>query len=193
MANKVNQSKSIAGGDIVGNDKITYNINITNSYETDNDNKKDELPHKGHWVIKGSNKEITNNELIKSENTVLQIDGNIARAEVAMPDGNKIYAEYDFNTGAVLNWVTPYPIKEYSIDIPPEIIVNKEEGVTVIKEVRYYAEKYTLKFGGLFQSLYDLNTRELIDVDVKAPCGMRIVRNDIEKKFSIIDSKDIKL
>ncbi|ABX41309.1 SIR2 family NAD-dependent protein deacylase [Lachnoclostridium phytofermentans] len=138
------------------------------------------------WIRSDTRKGVSSNELIKCGDVVTQLDGNVVRAEVDMPDGKSIYAEFNIDRNEVSNVVIDGYPQAYSLDIPKNIIVNKQEGMIIIQGIEYRAEKYILKFGGYLNSIYDKVSGELQDISAKAPVGMTITVDETNKLLRIV-------
>jgi len=157
-------------------------------YEKINDNNMQTIKT---WTRSDTGKVVTPNDLIKQGNTMLQIDGDEARCEIKTPDGKIIYAEFDINSNGVKNIVIKGYPQEYSLDIPQSVIVNKQEGVTIIQGVEYHAKKYVLKFGGYLNAIYDEVSGKMQDVSAKAPAGMSVFLDQTNKLVRIVDKSDV--
>lgn len=143
------------------------------------------------WTRLDTKNIVTSNELIKNGNNILQLDGDEARCEIKTDDGQIMYAEFDIESGGVKNIVIEgYPM-EYSLDIPKNIIINKQEGISSVQGIKYRAEKYILKFGGYLVAIYDLKSGKIKDIDSKAPAGMSVFVDSKHKLVRIIDKSEI--
>lgn len=143
------------------------------------------------WTRSDTGKVVTPDELITQGNTKLQIDGDEARCETKTPDGKILYAELSIsNNGAKNILIEGYP-QEYSLDIPQSVIVNIQEGVTIIQGVKYYAKKYILKFGGYLNAIYDEASGKMQDICAKAPAGMSVFVDDTNKLVRIVDKSGV--
>ncbi len=158
-----------------------------NALGLDHQTFDDNANSKAVWINTETGKVIDNGEVLEVGNTkTVVIDGTIM-GEVEMPDGKKIYAEFDAKTGALLRNPSPYPISEYVINISEELILERKNEQIILDNKKYYAEIYVLKFGGEAQLIYDLTTKKLaFDPYIKAPAGMTVIRNDSYRNFSII-------
>jgi hypothetical protein len=143
------------------------------------------------WTRSDTGKVVTPDELIKQGNTMLQIDGDEARCEIKTSDGKIMYAEFDINSNAAKNIVIEGFPQEYALNIPQSVIVNKQEGVTIIQGVKYHAKKYVLKFGGYLNAIYDEVSGKLQDVSAKAPAGMSVVLDETNKLVRIVNKSDV--
>lgn len=151
-------------------------------------NNNNSMQKANTWTRSDTGGAISPNELIKHHNTVTQIDGNIARTEIHAPEGKTIYAEVDLNNNAVKHVsIEGYP-QEYTLGIPQNIILNKQDGLTIISGIEYRAEKYTLKFGGYLTAIFDKASGKMQDVDAKAPAGMLVNIDIANKLISFIDN-----
>lgn len=50
------------------------------------------------WTRSDTGKTIFPNELLRNGNVVAQLDDNVTRAEINMPDGKTMYAEFDVDS-----------------------------------------------------------------------------------------------
>lgn len=156
-----------------------------NSMKVDNDSKK--------WYRSDTGEEVLSTELLKYGNLTAQIDGTVARAEVRKPDGKTIYAEIDMKNNSASNIVAEGYPQEYVIDVPQNLIISKKEGTTIIQDVTYREEICLLKFNGYVQAIYDINNNKLQDLNARAPVGMTISVDTINKKICFLNKDDIKM
>lgn len=101
-----------------------------------------------------------------------------------LPDGADTHAVLDTKTGAVRLEKTPYPLEQYRIDVPENLIVRLEEGMTEISGKKYYAKRYHLKWGKSATFIFDSDDHEkLIDMCIDT----RTFINHTEKVISILN------
>lgn len=124
------------------------------------------------WYRSDTGEEVRPDQLLKIGNTTAQIDGNIARAEILLPNGKTMYTEYDIETNGINLVKTEGFPEEYELKIPPELIIKKLQGFFTVQNKNYPAEKYILKFGGYLVAVYDINEHKLLEFDAHAPAGM---------------------
>ena len=144
------------------------------------------------WYRSDTGKEVLPTELLKYGNMTAQIDGTVARVEVCKPDGKTIYTEIDTKNNSASHIVAEGFPQEYVIDIPQNIIINKEECTTIIQGITYRVEIYLLKFNGYVQAIYDINDNKLQDINIQAPAGMTAFVDTTNNKIRIINKDDIK-
>lgn len=144
------------------------------------------------WYRSVTGKEVLPTELLKYGNMTAQIDGTVARVEVCKPDGKTIYTEIDTKNNSASHIVAEGFPQEYVIDIPQNIIINKEECTTIIQGITYRVEIYLLKFNGYVQAIYDINDNKLQDINIQAPAGMTAFVDTTNNKIRIINKDDIK-
>lgn len=143
------------------------------------------------WICSDIGKAVSPNELIKYGDGIIQLDDNVIRTEVNMPDGKPIYAEFDTDRNEASNIASDGYPQEYSLDIPKNIILNKQEDVATIQGIEYRIEKYKFKFGGYLNATYDKVSGKLQDLSAKAPVGMIVFVNATDKLVSIVDKTAI--
>lgn len=189
----------------VGSNTGTINFNQTLSTEAmeqlasavANEVKKQTVPtvqkqtdgepvEKQRWFRSDTGEEVLPNQLVKTENATLQLDGNIGRMEMVMPDGKSMYVEYDIEKNAIFSLKADGYPQEYSLDIQDRIKLSMERFHAKINGKNCYVEKYTLKFGGFLLAVYDEENRILQHVEAKAPAGMKCFASPIEKKITFI-------
>lgn len=152
---------------------------------------KNELQTGKLWIRSDTGKAVLPNELIKYGDNAMQLDGNVTRADIKMPDGKTMYAEVDVKRKTGSNITTDGYPQEYFLEIPQSIIVNKQEGDIIFKGIECRIEKYVLKFGGYFIAIYDKISGELQECSGKAPAGMTIIQDVTNKLVRIVDDNVI--
>ena len=165
-------------------------VNHLKLYFSKNNMKIENSPSK--WYRSDTGKEVLPTELLKYGNMTAQIDGTVARVEVCKPDGKTIYTEIDTKNNSASHIVAEGFPQEYVIDIPQNIIINKEECTTIIQGITYRVEIYLLKFNGYVQAIYDINDNKLQDINIQAPAGMTAFVDTTNNKIRIINKDDIK-
>ncbi|MDD4016116.1 MAG: hypothetical protein PHQ92_10740 [Petrimonas sp.] len=139
------------------------------------------------WVNSETGTAIDNGELFEVGNTKAVIIDDVIMGEVKMPDGKKIYAEFDAKTGGLIRNPSPYSISEYKVCIPEDLVLDCKKGNTTLDNIEYYAEIYAFKFGGEAHLIYEIATKRLaFNPYIKAPVGMTVFRNDSDRCFLII-------
>ncbi len=144
------------------------------------------------WVDANTKRKISSDDLLKCGNTTAQIDNNIARANIRKPDGTDMYVEYNMDSNTVSALKTEGFPEKYKIDLPTELIVRKGSNIIIIEGITYRLEHITLKFGGLVEAVYDINTSELKDITAKAPAGMSIFVDTTNNKICVIEKDKIR-
>lgn len=143
------------------------------------------------WYRSDTGEEIHPDQLLKIGNTTAQLDGNIARAEILLPNGKTIYTEYDMETNGVNIFKSEGFPEEYEVKVPPELILHKFQGYINVQNKIYPAEKYFLKFGGYLFAVYDTVTHKLLDFEAKSPAGMVAHINVNLRLITFINKKDV--
>lgn len=146
------------------------------------------------WFRFDTGNEVRPDELIVCENITAQLEENIARAEVKLPDNKTLYAEYDIEKNQIKNVVGDGFPQEYSIHIPPEILIRNDKPVVLkIDGQNYKVERYILKFGGYLLAAYDVTESKLQSVVAKAPAGMKTHMDCNEKIITFINNECVYL
>lgn len=144
---------------------------------------------KTKWFRSDTGKEITPDELLKHGNITAQIDGNVARAEFCLSDGQAMYAEFDMENNQISNIVSKGFPQEYSICVPEEIQIRVNMFRCKIGAHVYNAKYYELKFGGYLIALCDVSTHTLQEVFAKAPAGMKTFADPIKKEITFVKNE----
>lgn len=144
---------------------------------------------KQKWFRFDTGKEVSPDELIKNGNITAQLDGNIARAEMILPNNKTVYAEFDVHKNQVSNVVADGFPQEYSISIPSDILIGETSFVCEIEGCRYNGKRYQLKFGGYLLAVYDTTENKLQGIEAKAPAGMKSHINPTEKVVTFIKNE----
>lgn len=148
------------------------------------------LEKKHRWFRGDTGEEALPHNLIKTNNMITQLDGDVVRTETVLPNGKTVYAEIDIRENKVENIVADGFPQEYSIDISHDIIIGAQEDLVSIQNVMYRMEKKQLKFGGYLIAIYDLQKSRLQQVELKAPAGMKAHINPTKKTIGLIYKSD---
>ena len=149
---------------------------------------KDEI-HSKKWFRYDTRKEIKSNELVKFGNYTFQIDDTIARVEMIKPDGKSVYVEMDTNKSSISNIVAEgFPI-EYVVEIPENLIINKQNDIKLINGTKYRIEFSLLKFNGYVIAIYDFLQNKLHDIKIQAPVGMSARIDTTNKRIYFISKQ----
>lgn len=100
------------------------------------------------------------------------------------PDGKIAYYEID-ESGGVKETKWPYPLSEYKVEIPPNMIVREE--VTRLPIIGFTSKKYILKYGRSAILTFD-NTGKLFEANIQA----RVIVNHQDRIFTIVDPSNVK-
>lgn len=88
-------------------DELAQSIALKIAEQCHNDNfSLGSSSTKTKWFRSDTGKEITPVELLKHGNITAQIDGNVARAEFCLSDGQAMYAEFDMENNQISNIVS---------------------------------------------------------------------------------------
>lgn len=102
------------------------------------------LEKKHRWFRGDTGEEALPHNLIKTNNMITQLDGDVVRTETVLPNGKTVYAEIDIRENKVENIVADGFPQEYSIDISHDIIIGAQEDLVSIQNVMYRMEKSNL-------------------------------------------------
>lgn len=139
------------------------------------------------WYRSDTNQEISPQDVLQLFDNKVQLDGNIARFEKTLPDGNTIYSEYDFESGTIKNVTAPGFPQEYTVDIAHDQIILKKEQEITINGNAYILVYYRLKFGGECYVYYDKETHCLQQFDGRAPANKQFSIDVNTKKITLIN------
>ena len=171
-------------------DDLAQSIALKVAEQCQNDNSPlGSASTKTKWFRADTGKEITSDELLKQGNITAQIDGNVARAEFCLSDGQAMYAEFNMENNQISNIVSKGFPQEYSICVPEEIQIRVNSFRCKIGAHAYNAKYYELKFGGYLICLYDVNTHTLQEIFAKAPAGMKTFTNPIKKEITFVKNE----
>lgn len=182
-------------GDVVINQGATPEeiesiiANAVKQYRQSNSYSGDQKSRQKKWFRYDTGREVKPDELIVSENITVQLDENIARAEVRLPDNETIYAEYDIEKNQINNIVGDGFPQEYSIHIPPEILISKKTLVWRLEGQNYNIDQYLLKFGGHLLAAYDIKDNKLQGIEAKAPAGMKAHVDSTTKTITFVKNE----
>lgn len=128
------------------------------------DNSNNITNNKSTWFNEATGAKIDPDKIYEHGNFKTKIDGDIVYIEHKLPNGNTTYCEFDIKANSVKNIRCPYPLCEYKLDIPPELILREESGNTIIQGKVYQAKIIHLKWGKRIILLFDQSV--LIDIDI---------------------------
>jgi hypothetical protein len=108
---------------------------------------------------------------------------NIFHLNHGLPDGKIAYYEIS-ESGSVKEAKMPYPISDYTVEIPPNMIVREE--ITRLPNA-WISKKYILKYDRYVILTYD-NGGKLFEANIQA----RAIVNHQDRKFSVVDPSNVK-
>ena len=126
------------------------------------------------WYRADTGAEIAYNELIKSDNITVQLDGNIVRSEILLNNGKLMYVEYDMEQEKVINFKLDGFPEDYELELPEVLILSLKQCPAKYNGINMTVKEYELKFGGYVQAIYDKNSK-LQYVDIHSPAGMHFL------------------
>ena len=131
---------------------------------------KQETQNNSYWQTQDGRK-IDPNKVYKHGNTKFEMEHENIFVEQTLPDGANIHASINPKNGAVSVQKPPVPWSEFTINIPSQVIVKREEGIITISGTRYLCVDYHLKWGKHARFYYEqgqlvdlaIDTRTFID------------------------------
>ena len=150
--------------------------------------KNNSQPHK--WFRSDTGEEVRPDQLIMHGNVTAQLDGNITRSEIILPDGKSMYSEFNIEKQEISNIKLEGFPQEYSIRISDDLIITSEEHPIEINGAIYFLKYHKLKFGGYSIAIYDLSQTTLIDIQIHAPAGMKVHVDINTKQICFVRTED---
>ncbi len=108
---------------------------------------------------------------------------NLLYLNHGFPDGAVAYYEIE-ESGGVKETKWPYPLSEYTVEIPPEMILRTEVKTNLIG---FTSKTYILKYGRKATLIFDF-TGKLFEANIQARAN--VIHED--RKISIVDPNNVK-